>query len=292
MPKINSRANLFFLAIIFLGFFGFFGATKSSEAAIIFSDNFDSQPDWNMSQSASLLSGWSDKMEENRGGSYEVGYISSTGAHGGSGKGFVQYWDQAGGYGYAQDSWLMKSNLNFTDDWYLGYWFQHDPNWDWGSVASLKLLKVHFDNGETWDIFWTNFCSGCPSWNVPAGTGFSMCTDDWGRNWGGSWNVLGSDWHYFVWHFKHSTGTLELSIDGADAMKTAYTTSYPGTGWDSAYGFSFGGNITNGGGGVNEMWTKYDDVVLATSKVEVENFLGINSVDITAPSAPTGLSVN
>ncbi len=250
-------------------------------AEIIFSDHFDSQPDWNTSQDNNSLSGWSGNLAQNRGGNYEAGYISASGAHGAQGKGFIQYWDKTTGYSYAQDNWLIKNDINFPNDWYLGYWFQHDANWDWGSAASLKLLKVHFNDGTTWDIYNTNFCAGCPNWRVPEGAGFSLCTDDSGQNWAGSWNDLGNEWHYYVWHFNHNEGTLELTIDGNNAMKTNYPTNYPGSGWDRSYGMSFGGNISNGGGGVNEMWTKYDDIVIATTLGEVHNFLGVQE---TAPS--------
>ena len=264
--------------------------TSAASAEVLFGDHFDSQPNWNFSQDGRLLSGWSEAQGQNRGGNYEVGYISSAGAHGGSGKGFIQYWDKTTGYSYAQDCWLIKRGISFPDEWYLGYWLQHDPNWDWGGVSSLKLLKVHFNNGATWDIYATNFCAGCPDWRVPGGCGFSWCTDEWGRNWAGCWNDLGTAWHHFIWHFRHSTGTLELYVDGQLAMKTSYGTAFPGSGWDSGYGISFGGNITNGGGGVNEMWTKYDDVVIATTRQEVEAFLGVEGGDPgdTAPPSTTG----
>ena len=258
---------------------------STADAEILLGDHFDSQPDWNTSQDSGLLSIWSGSLAQNRGGNFEAGYISPAGAHGGSGKGFIQYWDQASGYAYAQDIWLMKSNVNFPNEWYLGYWFQVDPQWDWGSASNLKLLKVHFDDGETWDIFWTGFCAGCEDWRLPDGAIRSLCTDQWGKNWAGRWSDLGSEWHYFVWHFNHSEGTLELFVDGQPAMQTEYPTNYPGTGWDSNYGISFGGNITNGGGGVNEMWTKFDDVVIATTQSEVENFLGVSSS--TPPPAET-----
>ena len=113
----------------------------------------------------------------------------------------------------------------------------------------------------------------------------SLCTDEWGRNWAGSWSDLGSGWHYFLWHFNHSNRTLELYVDGQPAMQTEYATNYSGSGWDSSYGISFGGNITDGGGGVNEMWTKYDDVVIATTRSEVESFLGVSGISETTPPA-------
>lgn len=71
-------------------------------------------------------------------------------------------------------------------------------------------------------------------------------------------------------------------------MATNYPTAFPGTGWDSTYGISFGGNITDGGGGVAEQWTKYDDIVIATTKSEIEHFLGVDS----PPSPPTNVRLS
>lgn len=266
-------------------------------ADILFSDNFDDQEDWNMSQSSSLLTGgWTQKLGQNRGGNFEVGYINATGAHGGSGKGFVQYWDRTGQYGSAQDCWLSISPFNWPNEWYFGYWLQFDPNWNWNGpdqqISSFKLWKIHFNNGENWGVGWQNFFAYCPaaSWsppyNPPPGCGHALATDEGGRNWAGCWNDLGGEWHYYIWHVNHSTGFLGVTIDGVDVMQTQNATDFPGTGWDSGYGLSFGGNVTDGGGGISEMWSKYDDVVIATTLAEVEEFLGVDGNPDPPPDPP------
>lgn len=261
--------------------FGIMVFLPLSHAEILLGDHFDSQPDWNSSQSSSLLDVWGSVQMNNRGGTYEAAYISATGAHGSSGKGFTQYWDQTTSMGSAQDIWLIKNNINFPNEWYLGYWYKVDTNWDFGSVASLKLLKIHFDNGTTFDINWASWYSSLypteAQW-PPSGCDFQYKTDEWGLNSFGCWNAIADgNWHYFVWHFNHSEGTISLSIDGEDAANTSNATNFQGSGWDPAYGISFGGNITDGGGGTDEMWTKYDDIVIATTKSEVESFLNVSS---------------
>jgi hypothetical protein len=42
------------------------------------------------------------------------------------------------------------------------------------------------------------------------------------------------------------------------------------------------------------MWNKYDDIIMATTRAEVESFLGIGSTpvqDTTPPAKPSGTSV-
>jgi len=272
------------------------------DAEIIFSDHFDNQPEWDMTQSSSLLSGWTSKLGQNRGGNFEVGYINAIGAHGGSGKGFVQYWDRTGEYGYAQDCWLSVSPVNYPNEFFIGYWFQFDPNWGWAGpdqmIAALKLWKIHFNNGENWGVGWGTFCYQCfdapwqgAPYGPPPGCGYALCTTE-GQNWAGCYNALGGEWHYFIWHINHSAGFANLTIDGEDAMQTSNPTAFEGTGWDSGYGISFGGNVTDGGGSVNEMWTKYDDVIIATTLTEVEEFLGVDGSPDPPPEPPENVEAN
>ena len=110
-----------------------------NEDNVIFGDHFDNQPDWNTSQDGDLLTGWDFSQSGNFGGDFEAGYINSNGAHGGAGKGFTQYWDLRNPIGYAQDIWLTKNDINYPNEWYLGYWYQVDPSWDWGNADALKV---------------------------------------------------------------------------------------------------------------------------------------------------------
>jgi len=251
--------------------------TIAAAGDILFGTHFDDENDWNTSQLASLLNDWDQVSSQNRGGSYEVGYIGQNGEA--SGKCFKQLWDTTSGTG-AQDCWLIKNHIDLPDEFWLGYKFKVDTNWDWGSAVSLKIMKLHFSNGDTFDINWCNSHYGMPSPWVPPGGGFSIATDTMGKNWFGRWaDIDDGAWHTFIWHFKHSTNTLECFVDGVDAKLTSETPAFPGTGWDdgtvSGYAISFGGNITNGGGGVSEMWDKYDDICIGTTRAKVEEYLGI-----------------
>lgn len=251
----------------------------SSEVAgdILFGTHFDSETDWNTSQNASLLTDWDQKTADNEGGgTYEAGYIAQHGES--SGKCLKQYWDT--GTSTAQNCWLIKNSISIPDEFWLGYRFKVDTNWDWGSATSLKIMKLHYDNGTTLDINWCSSHYEMPSPYTPPGGGYSIATDATGKNWFGHWTDIDDGaWHTFVWHFKHSTNTLECFVDGTDAALTSETPAFPGTGWDdgsvSGYALSFGGNLSGGGGGVDEMYTKYDDVCIGTTRAKVEEYLGI-----------------
>ncbi len=236
---------------------------------ILFGDHFDAQADWRSGQA--VPSPWGSHTYNDGGGDYYNAYINALGAHG-TGKGLIQYWDQVS-LGYAQDCW-MNATPALPDDFWFGYWFQVDPSWDWGSAASLKVVALRFNNNATMHIHWGQTDYTMPSPWSPPGGGFSLSTYTQGQNWFSRWTDVGDgDWHSFVWHVKHSTGTLECFVDGVDAALTSNPTAFPGTGFDAV--FNIGGNLSDGGGGVDEMWTKYDDVCIGTTRAVVEAFLGL-----------------
>lgn len=241
---------------------------------IIFGDHFDDSPDWNSNQyPPTLPQNWPQVLMDDITAT-AVGTIDSNGSAHATGKGITQRWAYRESSGNAQNCSFDKTNLNFPDEFYLGYNFRVDPNWNWAAANSLKIMKIHFNDNTTWDIYWTNFCAGCPSWNVPSGCGFSICTDYYGRNWFGCWNsIADGEWHRFIWHVKHSTGTLELFVDGEDAARTSYDTDFPGTGFDSVYGLHIGGNLSGSGAGLDNMWTMYDDICVGTTYEVVDSFL-------------------
>lgn len=302
-------SKIFFLTILSFGFFGLVQNSKAVESIcpdgsdpnsnVIFCDDFEWGSDWNSSMSDALPGehGWGAVQMDNRGGFKEAAYVNSAQAKQGE-MSFIQYWDKTMGYENAQNIWLLQGEyypgINYPDEWYWGYWFKIDPNWEWGSAASLKIAKLQFNDETTWDINWAASCyTGSDyGWlSAPSGEGYAICTNEYGNNNFGGWNSIDDgEWHYFVWHVKHSTNTLELKIDGSNAKNYSNAPVFPGTGMNDK--FNFGGNISNGGGDVAEMWTAYDDVIIAKTELEVENFLGVGAGgDTTPPAAPSGLSV-
>jgi len=261
----------------------------AAHAEVVFSDDFEWGSDWNSSQgtTAPIANGWSGILCTNRGGSYEAAYVNSAGAKQGS-RGFIQYWDQTEEQGSAQDIWLTTAGIEFPDEYYVGYWFKVDPGWGWaGNVNSLKIIKTEYVGGTTWNINWCHvFIQYCAdgwcnvdgtNWTGDASCEASISTDA-NKYVFGCWSdVADGNWHYFVWHMKHSTGVLECSIDGVDAiqMSPAAAPGSPYTAGVSTTRWNFGGNITDGGGTKAEQWTAYDDLIIATTEDEVLDFLGM-----------------
>lgn len=317
--KIKIK-NLILLRVIFFAASSIISVVLFPTIAfgsVIFSDDFEWGEDWNSSQgsTAPVANGWNNGiLMANRGGDFEAAYVNAVGAKQGL-RGFIQYWDQESGYGDAQNIFLNTSGLVFPDEYYLGYWMRVDPNWDWGEVQSLKIVKTNLGLG-TWDIAWVTqgqmiqYCGGdgldggvddwcyvgTLHWTGDADPIASISTDEAGYSVFGNWSEIdGGAWHYFVWHFDHANNILELSVDGSSAYQMS-SDPFPINGIFASgvtlERWNFGGNITNGGGGYDEMYTAYDDLIIATSEVEVSDFLGVTeSGDTTAPTSPQGLSV-
>ncbi len=264
----------------------------SVPADVIFSDDFEWGSDWDSSQSsvAPTANGWDGTLIANRGGSYEACYVNAAGAKQGA-RGFIQYWDTIEGTG-AQDIWLTTNSITFTNEYYIGFWFKVDTNWDWGSVSSLKLIKTNYaDVGNTtWDIVWySNFIAACgdswcnidgTNWTGDSGCDAALCPGGSAAEVFGCWSdVDDGNWHYFIFHINHSGNIMTIEIDGNDAGQMSPTGDYGTPFTDGINGserWNFGGNITNGGGGYSEMYTAYDDLIIATTKEEVETFLGVS----------------
>lgn len=268
-----------------------------AQASVIFQDDFEWSADWNSTQDLPVGCVWTSKTTVDPGGSYESMYVNATGAKNGS-RGMIQYWDSP--TSATHENWITKAGLTMPDEYYIGYWFKVDPSWSWGSAASLKIIKQNVGAANTtWDINWISqgtmnaYCcgdaaaGGLDDWCVINGTRWtgdsallaSIATDEMAYKMYGNWSEIDDgNWHYFVWHMKHSTETLELSVDGSNAYQMGANQWPPASNYSEGVNterFSFGGNFSNGGGGVNEMYTAYDDVIIATTEAEVLSFLSV-----------------
>ncbi|MCB2217981.1 MAG: hypothetical protein KQH59_18115 [Desulfobulbaceae bacterium] len=271
-----------------------FFSASASYGEVLYSDDFEWGSDWNSSMDNTLpgANGWNGVSASDMGGSYETIYVNSAAGYKSGSRAMVQYWDS--GTGSTHESWLMQqpiSGWSFPNEYYIGYWFKVDTNWDWGSAASLKTWKVNYTTGDvTWDIGWlSGFIAYCgddwcnvdgTNWTGDSGCEAALHTDEEVAEVFGCWSdVDDGEWHYFVWHINHSGEVIEVSIDGNDASQMSPSGSYgsPFTEGVGTTRFNFGGNFSAGGGGYDEMYTAYDDLIVATSQAEVESFLGVSS---------------
>lgn len=268
-------------------------------ARVILSDNFDSQVDWNSTTNTSppTESIWTSAIQTNYGGSLYVMYIDSTVRHGTSGKGLRQYWDYRDPAGSAQDAWLYTADITWSSETqiYIGYWWKIDTNMLTliEEVDNLKVMKLQTASGGTWDLgYWKSFSPYCCSPTgcyPPDGCSKILGTDQQGNKSFGCWtDVIDGEWHSFIWGINFTTGELSLEIDGVDADNTpSCSTTIQGTNLVDDY-FSIGGNMVGSYQGYPEGYTAWDDIIVATTKAEVETFLGIEgSTPPSTPSTPT-----
>lgn len=270
--------------------------STAATAEILFSEDFDDQADWNSSQSSDLLDNWDGRASSNRGGDLEVTYINSAGGHGETGKGFTQFWDSTEPYHMAQGAqiWTSAATFHPPEDFYVGFWYQVDPRWDWGGADRLKIFRIYNHTGSSVIPTWSNFCSEAEdngsggTWAVPPGCGMAICTNP-SRQWAGCWNDINDGgWHSFIFHFASSgeLDTYQVWVDGNESTYGNVSGDFfPDGPFDGSlnFGFSFGGNLSDGGGGVSEMWSRYDNIVVATSFEDVVAFLGVQTTDVTPP---------
>ena len=263
-------------------------ASPDCFAETLFSDDFEWGSDWNSSQGVTIPNnnGWSSLLMNNRGGSYEAGYVDTKNAKSGS-RGFTQYWDNTDSYGSAQECAFLKSSLSLPDEFFVGFNYKVDPNWAWGSASRLKITRHYTSTSDSVIPTWSNFCATCEdgegncTWTAGQQLPPSRCSSDMAvglsdaKQWGACWNeVDDGEWHSFIYRYKHSTGEIQTWLDGIDITSpTPPEQGYSGTGWDQSYGIRFGGNISDGGP-ASEYYTAYDDFIVATTKAEVDDFLG------------------
>lgn len=156
------------------------GAVAVTNPAIVFSENFDSTPDWypvdgNESCNnvgacdGTVAQGWT-YMRNTESWHPDAGEptkepsqrISSTNAFGGTGKAWTRYHESSGTNTstFGDDSMLIKSLGDEYEELYASFDIKFDPNWQWvsGSNSKFKLFRFyHFDGPDgvanPWDFF-------------------------------------------------------------------------------------------------------------------------------------------
>lgn len=261
-------------------------ATASAEVYV--GDHFDNQADYDGCGGGSLMpSPW---------GSYnyfEDRYCNHLfiggdwgDAHGSTGKSLKLEWPQAMS-AFGLDSWHVADN-NLNEFWF-GFWWKHDAGWDWGGDRIHKWVYLPTTNSG--DRIMLNYD------HEGGKNGISIIPSD-GQNYYATnipFDTTDGNWHYFVIYLKHSSGTglndgqLRLWRDGVEA---AWANTSTETTWDNTH-IDFGSGSTwtsfmNFGYQSRPDWgpgntSYYDDIVIASTRVEVEEFLGLG--DTASPSS-------
>ncbi|AKM78034.1 TPA: hypothetical protein DDZ49_03600 [Candidatus Wolfebacteria bacterium] len=188
--------KIFFFSAIF------FAVPNSSQATIIFEDNFDDSPDWQSQQTVAKSVGGNDRAwpatyvdacssacPPQRWTAYRASasyftdtpgndtYVLNTdGARGGSGKGITLNVESTGSYGdWAGGSLDLSLGSVGYQELFVKYWLKYDSNWLWTNPGNTqhgqqKLIRISRFSGDINDynnhnpqMFFTPTENG-PSW--------------------------------------------------------------------------------------------------------------------------------
>jgi len=260
-----------------------------SKAEVIFGDHFDNQPDWD---------GCSDPPAPWADFGYRRDRWCNTAtiggdwpdAHGTSGKSFRIEWPP---HGYPMwQLYLPTYAAEGLNDFYTGFWYKHNAGWDFGTDATHKWVYLPETNSGNRNMINYQSRYGAQYGHAIVPDGSTVIVSDI------PFDVNDDDWHYVIIYLKHSTGSgnndgqLRLWWDGVEANWRQRWSPYEdwdnthinfgsGSTWTSfmAYGYQDRADSETGyswGLGNTEY---YDDIVIATTKEDVERFLGVDVSD-------------
>lgn len=161
---------------------------------------------------------------------------------------------------------------------YVGFWWRHSAGWDWGTDDVHKWLYIGKIGGERnmlsivygTVMFFDGSSYSVGATNHPNTNGAAWLADD--------------SWHYYIFHINPGgTPKLEGWLDGA-ALTWSGSAVFQGTTFDNTddAGFVFGYQSRPDWGAGNISY--FDDIIMASTKAEVETFLGADVTDTTPPT--------
>lgn len=247
-------------------------------ATIYTSDHFDNQPDWN---------GCTDPPKPWSSYGWNSGYCNKVqiddawaDAHGG-GKSVKISWSQA-----MQELGMMTWSAEGKNEVWIGYWWKHNKGWNWGSEVQHKwFYGPETNGGDRMMIKFENRHNAFWQGKVQMSNNVAFNTDD-------------DQWHSVIIYLKHSTnggkdGAIRLWWDGVEttwSMLGSYTSNTAlnfgsGNTWTSFMNFGYQSRPNWGAGNISY----FDDIVVASTKQDVESFLGQSTPSeepLPANSAP------
>ena len=271
--------------ILFMGLFFFFFC---SEASIIWADHFDSEPDFvctTTQEPAAILTGieGGKHYEDcvcNHTPNTEIRIESDLG-HGTSGKGIRYRFDTSGDS--TQTCSLRIHDTETYGHFFWGFWMKIPDQPIDGADANLKLTRF-YQGGD----------SIIPGINLATGE-FNLFWQGASRLGSSTWphvdlyTVADGEWHYYVQEFQigqagdgdgdyfDGTGIFRFWTDGQLILERTnidWSTSAGNFSWAGDYLSEHLENLNgNFNAGVHDIY--FDDVVWATTKEEVDEFLGI-----------------
>lgn len=273
--------------ILLIGFSLVCMISSVSTADIIFSDDFEiSIADWDgRNDSLSLV-------DSESGGDWDTVWCSTqsddchaeiSAAYGyGSTKGlrFTMTVNGCSAPNVAQEACFFGNMSSVSENTlYLGFRFKMSTT-DWGTISSNKTLKMtRIYSGEKSIV---PIITGDDHNLIIAGLGGLSGMDT-------GYDFTDTDWHTYVLQLTAGTssaGIIRLWVDGVLEFENT-TVDYPATTLHFAYFPMLQGNLSGGYNGP-QLFTYWDDYIWATTKAEVDSFLGF---DASPPAVPSGLHI-
>jgi len=265
--ELRPQANLFIFVkiLVVLGLLTLILTPISGFGQIYISDHFDRQNDWNGCSDPPAP--WGSYFYNPRKACNRIKIDDAwDDAHGSIGKSVRIAWSaamielgmdapQAGG----------KSSL------YIGFWWRHDPGWNWGRDDTHKWIYFPEADGRRTMISFNNgaIC-------FFDGYSYSLCTTNHPNANRPAW-LNDASWHSYIVYVSPADKKIRLWYDG-DELKwngTNLNVDFGGNSFDSGGGsrlvFGYQSRPRWGSGNVSY----FDDIIVAGMKEEVEAFLGI-----------------
>ncbi|WP_243373865.1 hypothetical protein [Geotalea sp. SG265] len=266
-------------------------SVNSANATIIVADHFDMSTDWSGSTVDSLSGITSTDPRGNKWASIGVNYpveINQAAAHGDTGRGLRFQVAPGNGTttigcqmgGYPQSAWQGRSQ-------FLGYYSKLSDNTSWGSnSAKLKMLRFNMeDNDVIPELDHGTYMVFIGTSNAFTG----IYTPD-------------NNWHKYLWEFTAQSasgtadGVIRLWVDDVKVWEktnvkwNSYGSIKNGTlfqyGYVTSWNFFYmQGNLSGDYNGPTK-YMYWDDYIIATTKAEVDDFIGAPGTSAPAPIEP------
>lgn len=255
----------------------------SAESTVLFSDRFETTANWDGRTDAVS------SINSESGGSWQTVWCATqsdeshaeiSDAYGYSGKGlrFTLSANGCGAPGVAQESCLF-SNMSSVSESTLYWGFRFKYTGDWGTSDSNKTLKMSriYMGG-------TSIIPGI----IGASQTVSVFPFDGGAYLSTGYNISDTNWHTYIFQFTAGTlndGIIRLWVDGSLEYENT-TVNYAASTISYEHFPMLQGNLSGGYNGTG-LYTYWDDYIWATTKEEVDAFLGI----MLTPPSITGIPI-
>jgi len=271
--KLCSQARLltFSKKLVALGIVILLITPVSGYGRIYLSDHFDSQSDWDGCSDPPAP--WDDYSYNQSKFCNRVKIDDAwNDAHGSTGKSVRISWSASmTELGMATDQAGGKSSL------YIGFWWKHDSGWNWGGDDTHKWIYFPEASGERTML---SFNGGAICFFD--GSSYSLCTTNHPNVNGSAWKS-DSTWHSYIIYASPANKDLRIWYDGDELNWNGnnLNADFGGNSFDSGGG---GGKLLHFGYQSRPDWgsgnvSYFDDTIVASTKEEVESFLGTTNGD-------------